>query len=105
MKWALVNNENVVMNVVDYDGVSSLEPIDGLQLLEVNDWINIGDSIDMPQPVSSSSWTAEELKQMRNDAMSQNLAIVACYRIEQKANPTLTFSDYLDQLENEAVGQ
>ena len=46
MKWALVDRNNIVQNVIDYDGTSTYTPLSYLTLEQVNDWINIGDNKD-----------------------------------------------------------
>ena len=52
MKWALVDSNNIVQNVIVYDGVSPYTPPDSLSAQQVNDWLNIGDDINEPQPRS-----------------------------------------------------
>lgn len=50
MQWALVDGSNIVQNIIVYDGVSDYQPQDGLSLVEVNDWIKIGDEKNTPEP-------------------------------------------------------
>lgn len=47
MKWAIINND-IVENIIEYDGKSAYRPIEDLILCKVNDWINIGDHKDTP---------------------------------------------------------
>lgn len=42
-------------------------------------------------------------KQIRNDKYSDDLTLKATYSNEKKTNPSLKFSDYLDQLEAASV--
>lgn len=42
-------------------------------------------------------------KLARDDKYSKDLSMKAAYRLELKANPSLTFSDFLDSLEAEQV--
>lgn len=98
MRWALVDKENICQNVIVYDPDSDYEPAEGLKLLEVNDWINIGDSIDKSEPQPPPVDDAER-KAERNKRYSGDMAIVGAYEIEKKSNPNLDFSDYLDSLE------
>jgi hypothetical protein len=98
MKWALVDAGNVVKNLIVYDGVSRYIPPDGLSIIQVNDWVEIGELVDKaePSPVVSDP---EDQKLKRNEALKSNLALIACYEIEKKSNPDLVFSDYIDSLE------
>ena len=49
MKWALVEND-IVKNVIVYDEQSSYTPPEGQSLIQVNDWIDIGENINLPEP-------------------------------------------------------
>lgn len=44
MKWALVNAENIIQNLIEYDGEQAYAPPDNLTIQQVNDWLNIGDN-------------------------------------------------------------
>ena len=50
MKWALVDTNEIVVNVIAYDGVSEYAVPEGLSLEEVNDWVDIGQATDVPEP-------------------------------------------------------
>lgn len=101
MKWALVDSQNKVSNVIAYDGESPYEPPAGLNLREVNNWVDLGMDADIPfeqvpKPIPKSPAVQ---KAERNNIMKMDLAVVAGYDIARKANPQLVFSDYLDSLE------
>lgn len=54
MKYALVNKDSIIENVVAHDPAlphGGYEPPTGLSIMEVNDWLNIGDNINAPEPV------------------------------------------------------
>ena len=54
MKWALIDPNGQVINIIIYDGVSEFQAPGGVTLLQVNDWINIGDNKNDPKPVPPS---------------------------------------------------
>lgn len=99
MRWSLVNEDNIVVNIIAHDGKSSIEPPDNLRLVSTNNWVSIGDNINKEKPPKPIEPTLEELKQRRNNMHKDNLALKGLYRIEKRLNPTLEFSDYLDTLE------
>lgn len=49
MKWALINVDNIVESLIVYDGFSPYEPAQGLSLKQINDWVQISQSIDQPE--------------------------------------------------------
>jgi len=49
MKWALVNSDGIVQNVIVYEG-APYTPSEGLTLQQVNSWVNIGSHINDPEP-------------------------------------------------------
>lgn len=49
MKYAIHDKNNIVVNVIEYDGKDSYQPDDGLTLCKINDWVNIGDHKDTPK--------------------------------------------------------
>jgi len=53
MKYALVDFNGIVQNIVVYDGSSVYTPPAGLKLTKVNDWLNIGDHISKESPSNS----------------------------------------------------
>ena len=102
MKYALIDSQGKVENIVVYDGKEPYKPAEGLALVEVNDWLEIGQNKDdqaralvQPDPV------ADKLR--RNESFKNDLSLKASYRIEKRDNPALKFSDYLDQLESEVI--
>lgn len=97
MKFALVNAQDIVVNVVVYDG-AEYQPPAGLRLLEINDWLEIGDHKDKLKPVPVQDDPAKR-KEDRDRIYKNDLAIVAAFEIEKKSNPDLEFSNYLDSLE------
>jgi hypothetical protein len=49
MKWALVDSDNIIQNVIAYDGADEYIPPQGVTLQQVNDWLHIGDNVNQPQ--------------------------------------------------------
>lgn len=49
MKWALVDDAGIVINVIEYNGTSLYTPPAGVSLQQVDESINIGDHIDNSQ--------------------------------------------------------
>jgi hypothetical protein len=72
-----------------------------MTMIEIEDWVNIGDDANKPKPVAPVK-DAAALKAERNAAYKNDLALVASFDMEKKNNPGLTFSDYLDSLELKA---
>lgn len=54
MKYALVNISNIVVNVIAYNPNSEYTPPSGLTVESVNDWVEIGDAVSMPEPTPPS---------------------------------------------------
>lgn len=50
MKWALVDGGGIVLNTIAYEEDSDYSSRDGYSLIQINDWINIGQNIDTPEP-------------------------------------------------------
>ena len=48
MKYALTDSDGVVINIIEYNGVSKYNP-SPYSLHEINDWVNIGDHKDTPK--------------------------------------------------------
>lgn len=101
MKWALVNAQNIVENIIMYDGESPYEPKEGYHLRQVNDWIKIGYDADLPLNDVPKNPPADPVmeKKKRDEYYSNDLAMIALFDIAKKANPQLEFSAYLDSLE------
>lgn len=104
MKWALIDENNQIVNIIVYDGKSQYEPDNkSHSLVQVNDWLNIGDSITKEKPADDIPPTAEELeamkKQARNELYKDDLSLKAIYYNQKQSNPDLTFSDMLDKIE------
>ena len=98
MKTALVDSNGIVQNVIVLDPKSDYIPPNGWVIQDVNNWVNIGDDVSMPEPVPPVVDETER-KQKRDKLYSGDMAVVAAYEIEKKSNPNLTFSAYLDTLE------
>ena len=49
MKYALIGSNNIVVNVIEYDGIAPYTPADGLFLEQVNAWVKIGDDKNTPE--------------------------------------------------------
>lgn len=49
MKYALIDDNDIVQNIIAYDGFSPYNP-SPLILTQVNNWINIGDHKDAAEP-------------------------------------------------------
>ena len=103
MIWALVDSNDVVLNRIEYDGKAKVSYPDGIKVMEVNDWVAMGQNISVAKPAPKPERTAAELKTQRNEALSKDLSLKAAFLLERKANPDLTFSAYLDMLEAEVV--
>lgn len=103
MKWALVDAQNIVKNIIVYDGVSPYRVPDGLSLMQINDWVGREEPVNKEAPLPPSRPSDEDVKLKRNEAEKNNLALKAVYLIEKRRLPNLTFSDYLDQLEAEVI--
>ena len=46
MIWVLVDSNNVVKNIIVYDGVAPYAPPEGLVLKQASDSVRIGDILD-----------------------------------------------------------
>jgi len=51
MKYALVNSQNIVVNVIALQNVNAYRAPPGLTVMQVNDWVQIGDLSDAAKPV------------------------------------------------------
>ena len=51
MQWALVDSNNIIQNIIAYDGIAEYIPDIGLVLQQVNDWLGIDSNISDPRPV------------------------------------------------------
>jgi len=49
-EWALVDANGIVQNIIVYDGSSPYTPPQGLTLEQVNNWVQIGQNVNTPQP-------------------------------------------------------
>lgn len=99
MKWALVDERNIVRNVIVYNGVDKYTPPEGLRVMEVNDWVEKEEGVDKAAPPPSPPYDDAARKVQRDDLGMKNIALVASFEIEKKSNPALEFSAYLDMLE------
>lgn len=50
MKYALIDTNGIVRNIIQYDGIASYNPPFGFTLEQVNDWVNTGQATDVPEP-------------------------------------------------------
>jgi len=100
--WALVDSNNVVVNKIVYDPEKPYTPPAGLVLREINRWVDIGmnadiQEADIPKPIPPIPET--DRKSERDAKYKNDLSMVALYDAAKKTNPDLTFSQYLDSLE------
>lgn len=51
MKWALVDSDDIVRNIIIYEESLPYTCPEWLTLTEINDWVNIGDNKDIPEPL------------------------------------------------------
>jgi hypothetical protein len=49
MQWALVDQNQIIQNLIMYDGVSKVVFPEYLTLMQVNSWLKIGDNINLPE--------------------------------------------------------
>lgn len=101
MKYVLVDENDIVVNTIMYNGIDPYTPPRGLILKQANEWITIGHHIDTVEPVYPVI-SDEEAKASRDEIAAGKIEVVAAFAIEQKSNPDLTFTDYLDSLEAKA---
>ena len=80
MKWALVDENNICQNIVAYDGVSLYTPPTNYTLQQINDWVEIGRSINESQPSpyvapleTRRTSAKERLKLMRDSKLTASL--------------------------------
>lgn len=99
MRYALVDENNVVVNVIEYNGSDPYTPPAGLTIKSVDDWIDIGHDADLPLPVSPVIDEAQA-KEMRDTNAANDLSLVASYKMALANNPDLSFSDHMDDLES-----
>lgn len=102
MKTALVDVNGFVQNVIALQDGADYTPPEGLQIQEVNDWVDIGQSVDVAAPQPREQTEAER-KEIRREAYVGDLALVAVFDIEKRIIPALAFDDFLDSLEQKAV--
>ena len=50
MRWAIVDGNGEIQNIIAYDGISAYAPPNGFTLQQVNDWLGIGSGINDTQP-------------------------------------------------------
>ena len=87
MKWALVNAEDIIVNVILYDADAPYTPPEGTFVMEVNDWLNIGDPTTKPEPTVidnlAANYTMEQrrgfcmasLFQLRDQELAKNITV------------------------------
>lgn len=101
MKWALVDDSNIVQNIIIYDGKSNYTPPKGFSLRQIEDWIEIGLNADLPenQKPRPAIPDSTAVKEKRNLFYKYDLTMIGLFQLAKVANPQLTLSDYLDSLE------
>jgi len=78
MQWAFVDNNNIVDNIIMYDGVSQFTPPDGLSLQQINDWVGIGQNINVSEP-SYPTPPAPNPNQQQIDSIINQLSALDSY--------------------------
>lgn len=99
MRWALIDSKNKVSNIIEYDAREPYKPNEGFELRQVEDWVEIGDDADILKPESPPPLNESSVKVLRNNIYKNDLSLKYLYSNEKKTNPSLTFSDFLDNLE------
>jgi len=100
---------NAVINVRPYDNNESLVSNPVIRGDYLIDWDSSQGECPSLEAINavldSDVEQAEEIarKVNRNAELRKDLRMKAVYRNEKRANPSLSFSDYLDQLEAEEV--
>lgn len=102
MKYVLVDENDMVVNTIVYNGTDAYTPPAGLTVKQANEWITIGHHIDTPEPVSPLIDEAEA-KDARNAIAANDLTIMASYKMALVDNPDLSFNDHMDSLESMAT--
>lgn len=102
MKWALIDSQNIVKNIIAYDGVSPYRVPDGMSLVQINDWVGRDEPMDKSAPLPPVDRDPADVKAKRDEVNKSNLALIAAFEIEKKTNPLLEWSAYLDSLEQKA---
>ena len=51
MKWALIDENGIVKNLIAYDGAALYTPTAGLTLQQVNPWVQVGQNADTSEPL------------------------------------------------------
>ena len=57
MKIGLVDKNNIVCNIIAMDYLPINPTLDGCALMEINEWVNIGDKADLEKP---KAWIVSE---------------------------------------------
>ncbi len=103
MRWALVNEQNIVINIIAYNGSDPFIPPQGIRLREVQDWLQIGLDADIAEhdvprtPVDPVDPVREKAK--RDAYYKNDLSMIALFNLAKQTNPQLQLSAYLDSLE------
>ena len=69
MRVGLVDDKNIVNNIIVMDYLPINPMLDGYTLMEINEWVNIGDKADLEKPKAwiVSEKIAEINKQFKED--------------------------------------
>ena len=57
MRVGLVDDKNIVNNIIVMDQLPINPTLDGYSLIEINEWVNIGDKADLEKP---KAWIVSE---------------------------------------------
>src|SRR3954465_14268556 len=97
MKYALVDVDNIVINIIVYNPSNDWIVPENMRVLLINDWLNIGDNINKEVPIIPAIDPQTQLAN-RNLALSQNYGVAAGFKIEKNLNPALDFATYVTDL-------
>lgn len=98
MRYSLVNQQNIIQNIIEWDGVSDYPLKPGMSLVPAHEFAHIGDDVTVLRRASPEV-TDQERKAIRDADFKKDLKMVGLYNAELKTNPLLTFSAFLDNLE------
>lgn len=70
LKYALIDADNIIRNIIEYDGVSAYKPPTGLRVQQVEDWLDIGHNANDPAPPPNTT----------PETQAQILATLAAHR-------------------------
>ena len=53
MNWCLVDAAGFVKGIIVYNGTDPYTPAEGLTLQQVNNWVQVGQNINTPEPTAA----------------------------------------------------